>query len=127
GAAPPRWPLPHLRQHQRARPARVHRAGSGRAVAALGDRAQPARPVGAVRRRRPGMAVYNYNEVRLVELQPDLSGVVEGSERVIIPAGNGMGEGHHFYKVDGRYYIISANYAPVGRMQAARADSLDGP
>ncbi|WP_024869733.1 glycoside hydrolase family 43 protein [Pseudoxanthomonas suwonensis] len=72
-------------------------------------------------------AVFNYNEVRLVELEPDLSGVVEGSERVIIPAGNGMGEGHHFYKVAGRYYIISANYAPVGRMQAARADSLDGP
>lgn len=72
-------------------------------------------------------AVFNYNEVRLVELRPDLSGVVAGSERVIIPAGNGMGEGHHFYKVDGRYYIISANYAPVGRMQAARADRLDGP
>jgi xylan 1,4-beta-xylosidase len=72
-------------------------------------------------------AVFNYNEVRLVELEPDLSGVVEGSERTIIPAGNGMGEGHHFYKVDGRYYIISANYAPVGRMQAARADTLDGP
>ena len=72
-------------------------------------------------------AVFNYNEVRLIELKPDLSGVVEGSERVIIPAGNGMGEGHHFYKVDGRYYIISANYAPVGRMQAARADTLHGP
>ena len=72
-------------------------------------------------------AVFNYNEVRLVELKPDLSGVVEGSERVLIPAGNGMGEGHHFYKVEGRYYIISANYAPVGRMQAARADRLDGP
>ena len=72
-------------------------------------------------------AVFNYNEVRLIELKPDLSGVVEGSERVIIPAGNGMGEGHHFYKVDGRYFIISANYAPVGRMQAARADRLDGP
>jgi beta-xylosidase len=72
-------------------------------------------------------AVFDYNEVRLVELKPDLSGVVEGSERVIIPAGHGMGEGHHFYKVDGRYYIISANYAPVGRMQAARAERLDGP
>ncbi|MGY1409796.1 MULTISPECIES: glycoside hydrolase family 43 protein [unclassified Luteimonas] len=72
-------------------------------------------------------AVFNYNEVRLIELKPDLSGVVEGSERVIIPAGNGMGEGHHFYKVDGRYFIISANYAPVGRMQAARADRLEGP
>ena len=72
-------------------------------------------------------AVFNYNEVRLVELEPDLSGVVEGSERVIIPAGNGMGEGHHFYRIDGRYYIISANYAPGGRMQAARAERLDGP
>src|SRR5690606_30356583 len=72
-------------------------------------------------------AVFGYNEVRLVELEPDLSGVVEGSERVIIPAGNGMGEGHHFYRIYGRYYIISANYAPVGRMQAARADRLDGP
>jgi len=72
-------------------------------------------------------AVFDYNEVRLVELKPDLSGVVEGSERVIIPVGQGMGEGHHFYKVDGRYYIISANYAPVGRMQAARATRLDGP
>ena len=72
-------------------------------------------------------AVYDYNEVKLVELKPDLSGVVEGSERTIIPAGNGMGEGHHFYKVDGRYYIISANYAPTGRMQAARAERLDGP
>ena len=71
--------------------------------------------------------VFGYNEVRLIELKPDLSGVVEGSERVLIPAGNGMGEGHHVYKVDGRYYIISANYAPVGRMQAARADRLDGP
>ncbi len=72
-------------------------------------------------------AVFGYNEVRLVELKPDLSAVIEGSERVIIPAGSGMGEGHHFYRVDGRYYIISANYAPVGRMQAARADRLDGP
>ena len=72
-------------------------------------------------------AVFGYNEVRLVELEPDLSGVVEGSERVIIPAGNGMGEGHHFYRIDGRYYVISANYAPVGRMQAARAGRLDGP
>src|SRR5690606_5737620 len=71
--------------------------------------------------------VFGYNEVRLVELRADLSGVVEGSERVIIPAGSGMGEGHHFYRVDGRYYIISANYAPVGRMQAARAQGLDGP
>jgi xylan 1,4-beta-xylosidase len=72
-------------------------------------------------------AVYDYQQVRMVELKPDMSGFVEGSERVVIPAGQAMGEGHHFYKVDGRYYIISANYAPVGRMQAARADRPEGP
>jgi beta-xylosidase len=72
-------------------------------------------------------AVYNYNEVHLVELKPDFSGIVEGSDRVIIPAGNAMGEGHHIYKIGGKYFIISANYAPVGRMQCARADKIDGP
>ncbi|MCW3806969.1 glycoside hydrolase family 43 protein [Plebeiibacterium marinum] len=72
-------------------------------------------------------AVYNYNEVRMVELKPDMSGVVEGTEKVIIPAGNNMGEGHHIYKIKGKYYIISANYAPCGRMQCARADKPYGP
>ncbi len=72
-------------------------------------------------------AVHSYDEVILVELKPDFSGVVEGSERVIIPKGSGMGEGHHFYKINGKYYIISADYAPVGRMQCARADKIDGP
>jgi len=72
-------------------------------------------------------AVYNYDEVRLVELKPDMSGLVEGTERVIIPHGNNMGEGHHIYKINGKYYIISANYSPVGRMQCARADKPYGP
>lgn len=72
-------------------------------------------------------AVHGYDEVRLIELKADLSGYIEGSDRVIIPRGNAMGEGHHFYKINGKYYIISANFAPVGRMQAARADKIDGP
>ncbi len=72
-------------------------------------------------------AVHGYDEVILTELKPDLSGVIEGSSRVIIPRGNAMGEGHHFYKIDGKYYILSANYAPTGRMQCARADQVDGP
>lgn len=72
-------------------------------------------------------AVYRYNEVHLIEMKPDFSGFVEGSEKVIIPAGNAMGEGHHFYKINGKYYIISANYSPVGRMQCARADRPEGP
>lgn len=72
-------------------------------------------------------AVHGYDEVRIAELTPDLTGIVEGSDRVVIPRGNAMGEGHHFYKIGGRYYILSANYAPTGRMQAARADHVYGP
>lgn len=72
-------------------------------------------------------AVHKYNEVHLTEIKPDFSGYVEGSDRVIIPAGNAMGEGHHIYKVNGKYYIFSANYAPTGRMQCARADNPYGP
>jgi xylan 1,4-beta-xylosidase len=72
-------------------------------------------------------AVHGYDEVTLIEIKPDLSGYVLNSSRVIIPRGNAMGEGHHFYKINGRYYIISANYAPTGRMQCARADRVDGP
>lgn len=72
-------------------------------------------------------AVFKYNEVHLVELKPDFSGIVEGSEKIIIPAGNNMGEGHHMYKINGKYYIISANYSPTGRMQCARADKPYGP
>jgi xylan 1,4-beta-xylosidase len=72
-------------------------------------------------------AVYNYDEVRMVEIKPDMSGIVDGSERIIIPKGNAMGEGHHMYKINGKYFIISANYLPVGRMQCARADKPFGP
>jgi beta-xylosidase len=72
-------------------------------------------------------AIFNYGEVRMIEFKPDLSGFIAGSERVIIPRGNAMGEGHHFYKIRGKYYIISADYAPVGRMQCARADRPEGP
>ena len=38
-----------------------------------------------------------------------------------------MGEGHHFYKIGGKYFIFSANYSPIGRMQCARADNICGP
>ncbi|HWA88291.1 MAG TPA: glycoside hydrolase 43 family protein, partial [Opitutus sp.] len=72
-------------------------------------------------------AVWNYNEVMFAQLKPDLSDIIPETKRVLIPAGSGMGEGHHFYKVHGKYYIISANYAPVGRMQCARADRPEGP
>ena len=61
------------------------------------------------------------------EMKPDLSGPVEGSGRVIIPEGSGVGEGHHAYKINGKYYIISADYKPNGRLTCARADNIWGP
>ena len=72
-------------------------------------------------------AIHGYDEVKATEFKPDFSGYVEGSERVIIPKGSGMGEGHHAYKVDGMYYILSSEYAPMGRTQCARSHSIYGP
>lgn len=72
-------------------------------------------------------AIHGYDEVKATQFKPDFSGYVEGSERVIIPKGSAMGEGHHAYKIDGKYYIISAEYNPMGRSQCARADNLFGP
>lgn len=72
-------------------------------------------------------AVYGYDEVHCIEIKPDFSGYVEGSDRCLIPRGSAMGEGHHAYKINGKYYIISADYAPMGRMMCARADKLEGP
>ena len=71
--------------------------------------------------------VWGYDEIMFAELKPDLSDIIPETRRVLIPAGSGMGEGSHFYRIAGRYYIISANYAPVGRMQCARADRPEGP
>ena len=72
-------------------------------------------------------AVHGYDEVKITEIKPDFSGYVEGSERTIIPAGNAMGEGHHIYKIDEKYYILSADYSPMGRMQCARSNHINGP
>lgn len=72
-------------------------------------------------------AVHKYGNVTITELKPDLSGPVEGSSKVVIPEGNAMGEGHHVYKINGMYYILSADYSPMGRMQCARSKSIWGP
>lgn len=72
-------------------------------------------------------AIYGYDEVHCIEIKPDFSGYVENSDFCLIERGNAMGEGHHVYKIDGKYYIISADYSPMGRMMCARADRLEGP
>lgn len=72
-------------------------------------------------------AIYSYGTVRCVELYPDMSGPVEGTERVIIPDGNGVGEGHHMYKINGMYYLISTDYMPNGRTLCSRSKNIWGP
>ena len=72
-------------------------------------------------------AIHKYGEVHCTELKADMSGPVEGSDRVIIPEGNGIGEGHHMYKIDGMYYLISTDYSPNGRTVCSRSKSIWGP
>lgn len=71
--------------------------------------------------------VWGYNGLQFAEMKSDLSDIKPETQRTLIEKGSGMGEGAHFYKIDGRYYIISANYDPVGYMVCARADRPEGP
>ena len=72
-------------------------------------------------------AIHKYGEVHCTELKPDMSGPVEGTDHVIIPEGSGIGEGHHMYKINGMYYLISTDYRPNGRTLCSRSKSIRGP
>ncbi|MBQ8456974.1 MAG: glycoside hydrolase 43 family protein [Prevotella sp.] len=72
-------------------------------------------------------AIHGYGEVKCTELKPDMSGPIEETERTIIPEGNAVGEGHHMYKINGMYYLISTDYRPNGRTLCSRSKSIWGP
>ena len=72
-------------------------------------------------------AIHGYGEVHCTELKPDMSGPIDETDRVIIPEGNGVGEGHHMYKINGMYYLISTDYSPNGRTLCSRSKSIWGP
>ncbi len=72
-------------------------------------------------------AIHGYGEVHCTELKPDMSGPKEETDRVIIPEGSAVGEGHHIYKIDGMYYLISTDYKPNGRTLCSRSRSIWGP
>ena len=72
-------------------------------------------------------AIHGYGEVKCTELKPDMSGPIEDTERTIIPEGNAVGEGHHMYKINGMYYLISTDYKPNGRTLCSRSKSIWGP
>lgn len=71
--------------------------------------------------------IWGYQGIRMAELNKDLTDVVPDTERIIIEPSSGMGEGVHFYKINGKYIITSAWYAGRMRMPCARADHPAGP
>lgn len=72
-------------------------------------------------------AVYGAGVIRIVELNQDLTALVPGTDRVLIERSQGMGEGAHFYKLKGKYYIVSAIPGAHVPMKCARSASLNGP
>lgn len=71
--------------------------------------------------------VWGYDEIRMAELDEDLSDIRPGTEKVIVTQGSGAGEGAHFYKIDGKYYITSTNFDPVCYQVCLRSNNPYGP
>ncbi len=71
--------------------------------------------------------VWGYDEIHLAELTDDLLDIRPGTETVIVPKGSGAGEGCHFYKINGKYYITNTNYDPLCYQVCLRADRPTGP
>lgn len=81
--------------------------------------------------------IWGVGKLRLVELKDDLSGVKEGTERVLIenasaPAGDNImlgAEGSQLFKVNNMYYLFNITW-PRGGMRTViihRADQITGP
>ena len=71
--------------------------------------------------------VWGYRGIRIAQLTADLTDIVEGTERELIPRQAGMGEGLHLYRIKGKYFLTSAWFLDEMRMPVARADRLEGP
>jgi beta-xylosidase len=80
--------------------------------------------------------IYGNIKLRIVELNADLSGPVEGTDQVLIenasiPSGtnSGLAEGSQLFKVNGKYYLFNITW-PRGGMRTVvvhRADKITGP
>jgi beta-xylosidase len=71
--------------------------------------------------------VWGYRDLRIAQLNAALDDIVPGTEHAPFGPDSLIGEGSHFYKIDGKYVITSAWYAGRMRMPCARADSPFGP
>ena len=81
--------------------------------------------------------IWGAGRLRMVELKEDLTGVKEGTERVLIenasaPAGNNImlqSEGSQLFKVGGKYYLFNITWPRNGMRTVVihRADKITGP
>jgi beta-xylosidase/GH35 family endo-1,4-beta-xylanase len=81
--------------------------------------------------------IYGGNRLHIVELKSDLSGIIGGTDRVLIenasaPAGQNMGlgaEGSQLFKYSGRYYLFNICWPRdnVRTVVVHRADKVTGP
>jgi beta-xylosidase len=81
--------------------------------------------------------LYGTGSITLVQLKPDLTGILPGTEKVIIenasaPAGDAImlkAEGSQFFKIKGKYYLFNITW-PKGGMRTVvihRANKISGP
>ena len=63
-------------------------------------------------------------KVRAIYLAPDLRSVAVPNAHRMQPTGARMGEGHHLYKIKGKYYDVSAIPGGTTDQMVARAASL---
>ncbi len=71
--------------------------------------------------------VWGYRDLHIAQLNDDLTDIVPGTEHTPFSPESLIGEGSHFYKINGKYILTSAWWAGRLRMAAARADSPFGP
>jgi beta-xylosidase len=71
--------------------------------------------------------VWGYRDLHIAQLNDDFTDIVPGTEHKPFGPDSLIGEGSHFYKVNGKYVITSAWYDKRMRMAAARADTPFGP
>lgn len=80
--------------------------------------------------------IWSVRKLMIAEMKDDLSGVKEGTERVLIEDANaplgknvGLGEGSQLFKANGKYYLFNIAW-PRGGMRTVvihRADNINGP
>ncbi|HEX2972927.1 MAG TPA: family 43 glycosylhydrolase, partial [Tepidisphaeraceae bacterium] len=70
-------------------------------------------------------AIYGAGRPTIVELNKDLTAILPNTRRQM--NAQGLGEGHHLYKIKSKYYDVSAIPGGHTDQVVARADSIDGP